>query len=99
MGTLWRIENEPIIAYASFILHRWQTDPGNFIPFIKVKQGTATEKLQRPLDVRNHRLNEAYDSRFTSNNFGYHRQCYQSLTSNLDRLAIKHPTTAIPLLT
>ena len=81
-------------------------DPGNFIPFSKVKQGTATEKLQRLLDVRNQRLNEAYDSphRMQSicdqiptclpedlDSFGYHRQCYQRFTSNLDRLAIKDP--------
>ena len=66
-------------------------DPGNFTPFSKVKQGTATEKLQRLLDVRNQRLNEEYDSphRMQSicdqiptslpddlDNFGHHRQCY-----------------------
>ena len=67
-------------------------DPGNFIPFSKVKQGTATEKLQRLLDVRNQRVNEANDSphRMQSicdqiptclpkdlDSFGYHRQFYQ----------------------
>ena len=81
-------------------------DPRNFTPFSKVKQETATEKLQRLLDVRNQCLNEAYNSphRMQSicdqiptclpedlDSFGYHRQCYQRFISNLDRLAIKDP--------
>lgn len=76
-------------------------DHGNFISLNNIKQGTAKEKLEQLLEIRNKRLNQEHDSPYRMqtvcnlipttlpedlDSIGYHRQCYQRFTSNLNRL-------------
>lgn len=77
------------------------SDPGSFTPLSQLKQGTATEKLRQLLEIRDRRLNENHESPYRMqsvceqipttlpeelDSVGYHRQCYQRFTANLDRL-------------
>lgn len=88
------------------------TEHGSFTPLIKIK-GKATEKLQQLHEIRNQRLRQPLESpnRMQAvcdlipqtlpddlESVGYHRQCYQRFTSNLDRLVVEdlEPSTSQP---
>lgn len=82
------------------------TDPDSFTPLSKLKQGTATEKLQQLLEICDWRLNQVHESPYQVqlvcdqihttlpedlDSVGYHHQCYQCFTGNLDHLNDKEP--------